>query len=511
MKYKFFSIIFISFMLITCRTFANERAQRSDYRAFIDYTPIDSYVIDGYTYIDAEELVNYGFDVNYNSDTHCININRIRYATPSYSKEQWEKSTKEKRMSKIEDTAIRVYLNGEEIDCFYTDNKILIMIDNLVKCGEFNWSSWEKTVYVTIFQHELETDLDKADNVIETEYDSTITFYRKGTAKYKGQINSEGLPDGIGMAEFDYNLTKIKYLGYFKNGKPDGLIYKETFHTVSRSYVMRYVHFIGEIDGSKSAKREYLSDKIYGVYDIASEPNFGAAVLPIQEIDEWTGPELLPDRDVYIKGCYYETWDGKEGKHEYRIWSDGEGTQTITDTIFYGAYNSEDIDRYRLENENIKYMTDFYDYKNYNLVSRNSYLYTVAGEPVVLNSPEHGARTVNPKIEIFINDKLIVGGVAPIIENDRVLVPLTVIFENLGAKVSWDEKTQTVSAVKGDRTISLQINSEKMYINNEMFVLDVVPVIYYDTTMVPVRAVAQALGAQVNWNGRTKQVEIVLE
>ena len=511
MKYKFFLIIFISFMLITGRVFANETAQRSDYRAFIDYTPIDSYVIDGYTYIDAEELVNYGFDVNYNSDTHCININRIRYATPSYSKEQWEKSTKEKREAKIEETAIKVYLNGEEIDCFCADNKILIMVDNLVKCGKFNWSSSEKTVSVTIFQHELEKDLSKADNVVETEYNSGVTFYRGGTAKYKGQVNSEGLPDGIGIAEFNYDMTKVKYLGYFNNGKPDGLIYKETFHTVTRSYVIRNIYFIGRIDGSKNSKREYLHDEKSPIVRMIREPNFGVAILPIKEINEWTGPEVMPDRDVYINGCYYEKWYGKDGEHEYRIWSDGEGTQTIADTIFHGYLYVGEIDRYRSENENIKYMMDFYDYKDSELVSRNRYLYTVAGEPVTLNSPEHGAREINPEIEIFINSDLIDCAVAPVIENDRVLVPLRDVFEKLGAQVSWDEATQTVSIVKDYKKISLQINSEKMYVDSELCVLDAVPVIYYDKTMIPLRAVAQALGAQVNWRGQTKQVEIVLE
>ena len=202
-------IVFLYITMISVSAQESKIAKCSDYRAFIDYTPIESYIIDGYTYINTEELINYGFDVYYDNETHSINITRIRYATPFYSREMWKNSIREKQQAKISDTAVKVYLEGSHIDCIYADNKVLIMIDNLSRYGKFNWNEYEKTVSITIFQHELEEEMDKAVDVIEMEYDAYITFFSNGTATYKGQVNDENLHDGIGVAEYKNGLSKV--------------------------------------------------------------------------------------------------------------------------------------------------------------------------------------------------------------------------------------------------------------------------------------------------------------
>jgi len=98
--------------------------------------------------------------------------------------------------------------------------------------------------------------------------------------------------------------------------------------------------------------------------------------------------------------------------------------------------------------------------------------------------------------------------VPPIIEDGRTLVPLRTIFEALGAKVSWDENTQTAAATKADISIKLQINSKTAYKNNQAVSLDVAPKIVKDRTLIPLRFVSEALGAKVGWNEENMTITI---
>lgn len=96
----------------------------------------------------------------------------------------------------------------------------------------------------------------------------------------------------------------------------------------------------------------------------------------------------------------------------------------------------------------------------------------------------------------------------PIIDNGRTLVPLRAIFEALGAEVDWDGNTQTVTASRGNIQISLQINSEEMKVNDDTRVLDVPAKLVNGRTMVPVRAISEAFGCNVGWDGATRTVSI---
>lgn len=114
----------------------------------------------------------------------------------------------------------------------------------------------------------------------------------------------------------------------------------------------------------------------------------------------------------------------------------------------------------------------------------------------------------NNVITVLLNNTEIEFDQPPIIFNDRTLVPLRAIFEALGATVSWDASTQTVTAIRSGVTIKITIGSNYMYKNGESIILDVPAMIVNDRTLVPVRAVSEALGCIVEWNGNTRQVII---
>ncbi|MDO5396599.1 MAG: stalk domain-containing protein [bacterium] len=97
----------------------------------------------------------------------------------------------------------------------------------------------------------------------------------------------------------------------------------------------------------------------------------------------------------------------------------------------------------------------------------------------------------------------------PVIDNDRTLVPMRAIFEALGAEVEWDGETRTVTSTRGEIKISLEIDSNIMTVGEREVTLDVPAKIINDRTMVPVRAVSEAMECDVDWNEEERRVIIM--
>ena len=95
----------------------------------------------------------------------------------------------------------------------------------------------------------------------------------------------------------------------------------------------------------------------------------------------------------------------------------------------------------------------------------------------------------------------------PVIIEGRTLVPLRAIFEALGATVEWNGETKTVTSTKGDVTIKLAIGSNVLNKNDESVELDVpAQIVGEGYTMVPARAIAESFGVTVDWDDATKTV-----
>ena len=84
-------------------------------------------------------------------------------------------------------------------------------------------------------------------------------------------------------------------------------------------------------------------------------------------------------------------------------------------------------------------------------------------------------------------------------ENGRTLVPLRTIFEAIGADVSWDGATSTVTAVKGDTTVKLTLGSKTAYKNGNEVTLDVPAKAVNGRTLVPVRFIADCFDVDTKW------------
>lgn len=99
--------------------------------------------------------------------------------------------------------------------------------------------------------------------------------------------------------------------------------------------------------------------------------------------------------------------------------------------------------------------------------------------------------------------------VAPIQRNGRTLVPLRSIFEALGASVVWHQPTQSIAASRGTTDIGMRIGNRNAQVDGRQVWLDEPASIYRGSTMVPLRFVAESLGARVEWNNATEVASIV--
>lgn len=111
-------------------------------------------------------------------------------------------------------------------------------------------------------------------------------------------------------------------------------------------------------------------------------------------------------------------------------------------------------------------------------------------------------------IRIMLNGNPLTTDVAPVIRNGRTLVPFRAIFEALGARVTWDEATNTVSGYRGRQAIVLELGSNTAWVNGPPVTLEVAPLALNGRTMVPLRFVAERLGAEVEWVDATRTVTI---
>lgn len=98
--------------------------------------------------------------------------------------------------------------------------------------------------------------------------------------------------------------------------------------------------------------------------------------------------------------------------------------------------------------------------------------------------------------------------VVPYLKNDRTLVPLRFVSETLGAEVQWENGWDYCYVVKGDKKIKITFNSADIEVNGQVVTYDAPVEVVQDRTMVPIRFISEQLGYDVKWNQANQLVII---
>lgn len=111
-------------------------------------------------------------------------------------------------------------------------------------------------------------------------------------------------------------------------------------------------------------------------------------------------------------------------------------------------------------------------------------------------------------ISLYLDGKEVLCNPAPVIINDRTMVPARVVFEEIGAKVSWNAEKRKVGIAYNNINIEMIIGEAKATVNGKTLSLDSPCVIKNDRTLIPLRFVGEAIGASVTWVGEERKVLI---
>jgi hypothetical protein len=126
---------------------------------------------------------------------------------------------------------------------------------------------------------------------------------------------------------------------------------------------------------------------------------------------------------------------------------------------------------------------------------------------LALACPAYAASPEAP-IKLFLDETALETDVPPVLHEGRTLVPFRAIGEALMAEVNWDGDARKVTLTLGDKTVELIIGDKTAYVNGEATTLDVPAMLVENRTMVPLRFISESLGAYVQWSGELRRVDI---
>ena len=122
-----------------------------------------------------------------------------------------------------------------------------------------------------------------------------------------------------------------------------------------------------------------------------------------------------------------------------------------------------------------------------------------------------GTLAANDDVKVVINGaelKIAENDTKPFIEDGCTLVPMRAIFDALGASVEWDDATKTVTSKSDNGTVQMQIGSDVVKINGSKVKIDVPAKIVNERTVVPVRVISEGMNCKVDWSQETMTVTI---
>ena len=123
-----------------------------------------------------------------------------------------------------------------------------------------------------------------------------------------------------------------------------------------------------------------------------------------------------------------------------------------------------------------------------------------------------GMLNVNANGDVSVTvdgEKVVFPDAKPFIdENGRTLIPVRFVTEDLGATVEWNAEDREVYITKDKANVLIRIGQERILVNGVTKTMDTKAIIRYDRTYVPIRYVAEGLGATVGWDAGTRTVII---
>lgn len=376
--------------------------------------------------------------------------------------------------------------------------------------GEYNFEITETSIYETFVEPQGgSNNSTKASSAIvdNVEYigciaendDSDVYKFELATSGMLN-INFKGAIRGVELKLYDVNGKQMwnKYLNW--NDTIEEISYQVDLNLCQGQYYFSVSRYQGEgeynfkflftsANESFAEEQQGSNNKVNSASFVDINRKYNGFLAINDDVDIYrisiNDPKVVLNFSAKMRGAELEIFNekGERKWNKYLNWND---------TIEEINYEEE------LELDNGLY---YLSVSEYNGEGTFSFYFTNGGQVTEAVAP-------NSVIKVIVNGSKVAFDQPPVLESGRTLVPLRAIFEALGAEVNWDEKTQTVEATKASKVISLQIGSTSLYVDGVVVVLDVPAKLINSRTLVPVRAISEAFGCKVDWNGDTQTVTV---
>lgn len=279
-------------------------------------------------------------------------------------------------------------------------------------------------------------------------------------------------------------LERFLCIEYF-NDTGSSMLYSMKIYSMDKE--TKKISSVPRAKIEKQADDEYVSESVSGIHD--GQPiSYSSSNV--------NGNDYVVNKNNY-KDCVEPA----------RLVLEGAGfknTDFIVSPLRLDLFGLDDTGNYRIS----KYLND---------VEPQTYIRTEnirnGGMPVVsFDDYSILERLCAPVTEIKVTvngEEVQFKGQNPVIRDGRTLVPVRGVFEALGAEVNWIDEKKKVIILSKDVNISMELNSDRFYVNGDEKKLDVPASLIDDRTMVPVRAISESLGCQVEWDDANKTVVIL--
>lgn len=339
-----------------------------------------------------------------------------------------------------------------------------------------------------------------------TGYDTDDEVVFSHVYKYSGEGSMDGMHQTI-FESMDGNEDEFRYFAMCDD-------------TPSTTYHIEFRYGSNLSDLQKMREGTYAYWLAAGI-PISADETMISNVIALFCAENLAG--MTSDETVSQRANLAGTWNGSEDSLVFA--TDGSVKKDADEGVFY-AYNGKLITM----------IDDVCTAYKYEISGRTLTLYTVDGEKIATytkpsNSHGHGSssgktttKAEEPKQEettqptqetpkqtivtmqigskiLFVNSVAAEKDAAPVIRNDRTLVPIRFITESLGGAAAWNGAAKEVTLTIDGREI-------KLTIGKTLEKYGVAPVIIGERTYVPVRFVADELGAATAWDDATKTVTI---
>jgi peptidoglycan/xylan/chitin deacetylase (PgdA/CDA1 family) len=125
-----------------------------------------------------------------------------------------------------------------------------------------------------------------------------------------------------------------------------------------------------------------------------------------------------------------------------------------------------------------------------------------------ISTNSHCYAYINKNITVYSNGNKVTYDIQPQIINERAMLPIRKTVETLGAKVEWNQESETVTIIKNDTVVTFTIGEKYIYVNGEQKSIDTPSSIVNGRTLVPIRFLAEAFAYKVSWVNETRSIYI---